>query len=253
MLNYKITGQGEVLVLLHGFCEDLSLWAKTHEVLSNYTIVSIDLPGFGQSEMIKGMTIATMADEVNLLLQKLEIGSCVLVGHSLGGYVTLDFAERYGAKLKGIGLFHSTAFEDSVEKKENRNKTFEFIEKHGVANFANSFVATLFYPENRSKFEKEIEALSEVVKSTSKDTVLQTTLAMRDRQSKITVLEKIDLPVLFIVGKDDNAVPLAKSLEQCYLPKDSVVHFYSNTAHMGMFEKERETNQALANFITYCS
>jgi len=253
MLNYKVTGQGDILVLIHGFCEDLSLWEHVHACLPNNTVLSIDLPGFGNSSLIKNMSISSMADEVNQLLDKLEIVKCVLVGHSLGGYVALDFAERFGSKLNGLGLFHSTAFEDSDEKKHNRNKTFDFIEKHGVINFANSFVSTLFFPDNKEHFGTEIVKLNEVVKNTSKDAILQTTLAMRDRDSKVSVLMNIDIPVLFIIGKNDQAVPLAASLEQCYLPKDSVVHFYDKTAHMGMFEKKTETNKALENFMIYVS
>ena len=251
MLNYKITGKGPVLVLIHGFCEDLTLWESVHSFLLDYTILSIDLPGFGKSEVIENMSIFSMADQVNVLLEKLGITKCTMIGHSLGGYVALHFAEIFATKLEGLGLFHSTAFEDSEEKKENRNKTFHFIEKHGVANFANSFVATLFFPENRALFEKKIQELSEVVKKTSKQAVLKTTLAMRDRKSQLDVLKTIDKPVLFIVGKEDQAVPMTKSLEQCFLPKDSIVHFYDKTAHMGMFEKEIETNKALKNFMDY--
>lgn len=253
MLNYKVTGQGSVVVLLHGFCEDLSLWNHIHDYLSGYTVVSVDLPGFGKSELLTEMTMNTMSDAVDELLQKLEIEKCVMIGHSLGGYVALDFAEKYATKLSGLGLFHSTVFEDSEEKKENRNKTFDFISKHGVANFANSFVGTLFYPENRGQFKSKIEELSEVVKNTSQEAVLQTTVAMRDRKSQEKTLKELKVPVLYLIGKEDQAVPLQKSLEQCYLPQNSVVHFYENVAHMGMFEERDKTNRAINNFISYCN
>jgi pimeloyl-ACP methyl ester carboxylesterase len=251
MLNFKITGEGEVLVLIHGFCENLTLWSDLQKKLVGYTILSLDLPGFGGSEIIPKISINKMANEINLLLEKLDISKCTLIGHSLGGYVALDFAEHYPKKLNGIGLFHSTAFADSEEKKENRNKTFDFIEKHGVQNFANSFVGTLFYPGKRHKFEQKIDQLSDIVKNTTKETVLQTTIAMRDRDCKIHVLEQLNVPVLFIVGKEDQAVPMNKALEQCFIPKDSVVHFFENTGHMGMFEKEEETTKAIKNFMAY--
>tara|TARA_B100000809_G_scaffold207762_1_gene210202 strand:- start:53 stop:820 length:768 start_codon:yes stop_codon:yes gene_type:complete len=251
MLNYRITGQGDVLLLIHGFCENLSLWGNVHSFLPNNTVLAIDLPGFGDSPLSLDMSISSMSNQVHALLEQLNITKCTIVGHSLGGYVALDFAERFAEKVSGLGLFHSTAFEDSEEKKENRNKTFTFIEKHGVSNFANSFVSTLFYPQNRNRFETIIEQLTDVVKNTNKEAVLQTTLAMRDRKTKIDVLKNLTVPVLFIVGKEDQAVPMEKSLEQCYLPKDSIVHLYDNTAHMGMFEKEKETNYALKNFMNY--
>ena len=251
MLNYKITGQGEVLVLIHGFCEDLSLWERVHSFLPNYTVLSVDLPGFGGSTLSDDMSIGSMALQISDLLVDLGIDKCTVIGHSLGGYVALEFTELFREKVAGLGLFHSTAFEDSEEKKINRNKTFNFIQKHGVGNFANSFVSTLFFIDNRIHFEKKIEELTEVVKNTNIDAVLKTTEAMRDRKSKVSVLKDTDIPVLFIVGKEDQAVPMVKSLEQCYLPKDSIVHFYDKTGHMGMFEREVETNNAIKNFMSY--
>jgi len=253
MLNYKVSGQGPVVLFIHGFCEDLSIWTNSSEYLNNYTILSIDLPGFGKSEFIQNQDLATIANEINILLEQLEVDQVTLIGHSLGGYVGLTFAELFPNKINGLGLFHSTVFADSNEKKENRNKTIEFINKHGVGNFANSFVGTLFYPENRATFEKEILELSNVVKNTSKEAVIQTTKAMRDRKDFSNFIASINIPLLFIVGKEDQAVPLSKSIEQSHIAPDTTLLILSKTAHMGMFENEKKTYLAVKNFADYCN
>jgi pimeloyl-ACP methyl ester carboxylesterase len=60
------------------------------------------------------------ADCIHALLRHENISSCIMLGHSMGGYITLAFAEKYPLLLTGLGLIHSTAFADSEEKKKNR-------------------------------------------------------------------------------------------------------------------------------------
>lgn len=252
MLNYKVAGQGPVVLFIHGFCEDLSIWHKAHSYLETYTVLCIDLPGFGASAFIKNQDLSTMAKEIDTLLRQLEVEKVTIIGHSLGGYVGLKFSQLYPEKVSGLGLFHSTIFGDSEEKKENRNKTIAFIEKHGVGNFANSFIGTLFHPDNRAKFEPEIKALSEIVKSTSKEAIIETTKAMRDREDFSPFVAKIQTPMLYIVGKEDQAVPLQKSLEQCHIAPDNSILILEKTAHMGMYENKQKTYTTIKHFADYC-
>lgn len=253
-LTYTEHGQGEVLVLLHGFCEDKSIWnAFTSELSKDYKLLAIDLPGFGETKPVKDITIEAAAEEVNNTLEMLKIDQCIMIGHSLGGYVTLAFAEQYASKLKGIGLFHSSAMEDTPEKKETRNKTAEFIKRNGLKLFSQSFVEPLFYPKYRKQHIDAIDALKNKVANCAQDTVIAYTYAMRDRVPRLSVLKKLEIPVMYIIGKDDNAVPLESSLAQCYLPKESVVHFLGETAHMGMIERKIETLKFIQLFSNYCS
>ncbi len=254
-LKYKSAGRGPAVVFIHGFCEEKSLWNDfLNHFQSDYHVITPDLPGFGESPLnITPVSMEYFADEVRYLLKDLSVKECVIIGHSLGGYVALAFAEKYPEMLKGLGLFHSMAFADSPEKQENRNKTIQFIEKNGVAPFADSFVEPLFFMRNRKNLQKEIQGMIETTKNTSMKSIIETTKAMRDRKERTDVLKNTEVPVLFIVGKDDGPVPLEKSLEQCYLPKHSVVHFFSECGHMGMFEKREETLKAVEKYLELCS
>lgn len=250
-LVYSDQGAGLPVVLIHGFCENKELWTGFQEKLSTaYRVITIDLPGHGQSEAaLHDLTMEFMAQKVNELLNDLDIHSCVMIGHSLGGYVTLAFAESYSGKLRGFGLFHSTAFADSEDKKRNRDRTIEFIEKHGMDAFADSFVAPLFYPKNRELLSSEIDKLKDVCRKMDVKAVVATTLAMRDRKDRIEVLKQTKLPVLFIIGREDNAVPYEKSMEQCYLPEKHHVHVLEETGHMGMYERKDESIKAIGEFL----
>jgi len=255
MLAYNDRGNGYPIVLIHGFCEDKSIWKYIEEGLAkNFRIISPDLPGFGESRLEETeVSMEFFAEKIKALLDKLKITKCVMVGHSLGGYVGLAFAEKYENNLDGLGLFHSTAFEDSEDKKENRLKAIEFIQKHGVIQFSKSFVPPLFSLKNRDLYKKEIIELIQVASTTSEIGVIETTKAMRVRKERIHVLKSTKVPVLFIVGKLDGAVPIEKSLEQCYLPKHSIVHFLEEVGHMGMIENKALTEKIILNFAIFCT
>lgn len=255
MLAYNDIGNGYPIVLLHGFCEDKSLWKYIEKDLAkNYRVITLDLPGFGESRLEETeVSMEFFAGKIKTLLDSLKIEKCVMVGHSLGGYVALAFAEKYENNLDGIGLFHSTAFEDSEDKKENRLKAIEFIQKYGVKQFAESFVPPLFSLKNRELFQQEIAELVHVASSTAEISVVETTKAMRTRKDTTHVLKACKVPVLFIIGKLDGAVPLEKSLEQCSIPKHSVAHFLEGVGHMGMIENKALTEKILANFVRLCT
>jgi len=250
MLSYRDEGKGTPLVLVHGFCESKEVWKDFSATLSSkFRVITPDLPGFGESKLEDANTsMEYYADKLHALLKRLDIQKCILVGHSLGGYVGLAFAEKYEHQLFGLGLFHSTAFEDTQEKKDNRDRTIKFVEKHGVEAFASTAVTPLFYPPKREELKKEIDLMIRIAAGSSKEGVIGAAQAMRDRKDRTDVLKKIKCPVLFVVGKEDQSVTLEKSLQQCYLPQHSVVHFLSDTSHMGMFERKNDTLNIVEGF-----
>ena len=248
--TYTDAGSGEALVFLHGFCESKEVWAEFVKPLQQkFRTIALDLPGFGDNtSSTPDLSMEGMADFVKQQLEQLSVKKCILIGHSMGGYVSMAFAERYSHLLSGLCLFHSSALPDTEEKKDNRNKTIEFVEKHGVEKFMQSFIEPLFYSENRDRLREEIELMKQIGTSTPQASVTGGLAAMRDRPDRTQVLVEAKFPVLFIFGKEDGAVPLDKALEQCHLPNNSMVYFLGHTAHMGMFERTYETRKALEKF-----
>ncbi len=248
--TYTDTGSGEALVFLHGFCESKELWAKfTKPLQQKFRVIALDLPGFGENTQdVQDYSMESMVDYVKKQLDTLHIKKCILIGHSMGGYVSMAFAEKYGNMLNGLCLFHSSALPDTEDKKENRNKTIEFVEKHGVDKFMLSFVEPLFFADNRKKLREEINMMIKIGQATPKESITKGLAAMRDRPDRTSELKKIKCPVLFIFGKEDGAVPLEKALEQCHLPDNSMTNFLGKTGHMGMFERTYETRKAIEKF-----
>ena len=133
-LAYNEMGQGNSVVLLHGFCETKEIWkAYEKKISENFHLVAIDLPGFGKSDLtIEENTIESFADQVFKLLQFLDITKATIIGHSLGGYIALALAEKYPKLVTGLGLFHSTALADDQARKDSRDKSLTFIEKYDI-------------------------------------------------------------------------------------------------------------------------
>lgn len=250
LLSFSRTGKGPAVVLLHGFCENRQLWNELSNYLAkDYDVIYPDLPGHGASKTIADVTIDKMAEKVHELLFSLNIDNAVFIGHSMGGYVTLAIAKLFPHLINAIGLFHSTAFADTEEKKINRNRTIDFVEKNGSEKFADNFVAPLFYVKNRTRLAADIEKMILSTKNTTVDGIIAATKAMRDREDASEVLKNLTVPVLFIAGKEDNAVPIQKTFEQAVFPKEAIVQILEETGHMGMFERKAETQTMVKAFL----
>lgn len=256
---YRVTGRGKPVLLLHGFGEDGDVWQSQVEVLEKqYRVIVPDIPGSGKSELIDDADIDTYAEIIKELiaaespqfpLQGAE-GVC-LIGHSMGGYITLSFAEKYPQYLNSFGLFHSTAFPDNDEKKQVRAKAIEFIKEKGAYTFLKTSTPGLFTEKFTKTNTSAVDALIEAGKTFTEAALIQYYKAMMERPDRTNVLRNCDKPVLFIMGQYDNAVPMQSSLKQCYLPLVSHVHILRESAHMGMWEETDEANDILTRFLSF--
>lgn len=252
MLHYQSYGSGRPVIFIHGFCEDGAVWKDFYPSFAHdYHVMVPDLPGFGLSSPApQGFTITDVAQHVAEWMKTLDVEGSVVIGHSLGGYVTLELAKSHPQLLSGIGLFHSTAFADSDEKKVTRDKVIEFVEKHGVGAFADSFAPQLFYEGNRSRMDREIAGVVTMARKSPLTTVVEYTRAMRDRNDRTDVLKNWDKPLLFIAGDRDNSVPIEKSEEQIPMINNGTVRILENTGHMGMFEAKDEAIKVIRGFLS---
>jgi pimeloyl-ACP methyl ester carboxylesterase len=176
-------------------------------------------------------------------------GGAILIGHSMGGYITLAFAEKYPFQLSAFGLFHSTAFADSEEKKEVRQKGIRFMEEHGAAEFLKTAIPNLYSPQTKEAHPEWIREHLAVVHNFSAPVLVSYYKAMMQRPDRTDVLKTSHLPVLFVMGQHDSAVPLQDGLKQCHLPHLSYIHILEQSGHMGMIEEKEETNRILVEFV----
>ncbi len=251
-INYWIEGGGQPVMLVHGFAEDHRVWDYQVEHLrKNFQLVIPDLPGSGISELLEETTMESMAEVIKAILDNESIQICTIVGHSMGGYITLAFAEKYATRLNSFGLFHSTAYPDNEEKKQTRLKAIEFMKKNGVPEFLKTSTPNLFAKEEgiEKGKQKMINKVIDDYKSIEVRSLVAYYEAMMDRPDRTEVLKTFTKPILFVLGKYDTAVPYPQGIEQSRLPGKAEVHTLHHSGHMGMWEEMDTSNGILEGFF----
>lgn len=249
-LHYEVIGNGPTLMLVHGFGEDSSVWRHQREAFPGFQLILPDLPGSGASEIIDDMSMEGLAASLLAILTQEKIEQCIMIGHSMGGYVTLAFAEKHASRLKGFGLFHSTAFADSEEKMETRRKGINFIQEHGAFTFLRTSTSNLFSPLSKEEQKDVIEEQIQRAENFADAALIRYYESMIKRPDRSNLLKTTTLPVLFILGRHDAAVPLPDGLQQCHMPALSYVHILEESGHMGMLEQTNESNRYLLEYIS---
>jgi pimeloyl-ACP methyl ester carboxylesterase len=249
-IHYSDKGKGSVVVLLHGFLESGAIWNKfSIMLLHKLRVIAIDLPGHGQSGCIAPThSMDMMAEAVNIVLKGLRIRKCIMVGHSMGGYVTMAFAEKYPSKLKGIVLFHSQAGADTPEAQANRERTIRIVENDSVG-FIQNFIQEIFAPENVKRLSIEIARLKETALQTPNEGIIAVLRGMKERPDRRRALANFNKPVLFIIGKQDAKIPMQVILEQVSLPAHSEMLLLDHVGHAGMIEESARTAEAVRDFV----
>ncbi len=253
-IRYSVSGVGRPVILVHGFGETGLTWnLQLASLEKNYQVIIPDLPGSGGSGLTDDMSLEVFADMLAAMLDNEQVTAeqrPVMFGHSMGGYVMLAFVERHPGILSAFGLIHSSAFADSAEKKDTRRKGIGFIREHGATAFLKNTSINLFSPETKTRNPELVSGFIDGLTNFSGESLVRYYQAMIARPDRTEVLKNTMLPVLFILGKHDTAVPPEDVLKQTAFPEKSYIHMLPHSGHLGMIEEPVETNLFLEQFIS---
>jgi pimeloyl-ACP methyl ester carboxylesterase len=251
-ISFSDVGKGATVVLIHGFLENSTMWDKiVPEISKRNRIITIDLLGHGKTDCLGYVhTMELLAETIEAVLKSLRIRKCILVGHSLGGYVALAFAEKHPKKLKGLCLMNSTSYEDDDDRKVLRLRANKMIQTN-FTNMVRMSFSNLFGPESKKKYKKELElSLNEALK-----TPIQGYIAaqegMRIRTDRNHVLIQNNFKKLIIIGKKDPVLDYNSLLEEAKKTASETVIFPNG--HMSHIENRAELVLTLRAFIKKCS
>lgn len=208
-IHYTDTGKGETLVLLHGFLESKEIWTNFIPEFSKYgRIITIDLPGHGKSECIEEVhTMELMAQVAKAVLVKLGVKKANFIGHSMGGYVTLAFLEANPEMVNELMLLNSTPEEDSEEKRTNRDRAVEVVQRNKKA-FVSMAISNLLTPENEKLYSEEVEELKKRAIKFPTHGITAALKGMKIRTNRIETLKKHSGPKIIVSGAEDSLIDL---------------------------------------------
>lgn len=249
-LRYTDSGKGRAVVFLHGFLENSDMWNYyVAHLPKKYRSICIDLPGHGKSDNFGyNHTMELMAEGIRAVMKQEKIRKVILVGHSMGGYAAMAFAELYPDNTKGVLLYFSSAAGDNKEKKKNRNKAIQLVKRNHTS-FVRNSIPLLFSPKNRVKYQKTISVLVKKATQMSQQSIIAALEGMRDRSDREILLKFAPFPIGFVIGELDPVLPAATLLAQAKITQNAYVVFLKNTGHMGFIESKKESYLGVKNFI----
>ena len=250
-ISFSEIGKGTAVVLIHGFLENSTMWDKiTPQLSKTNRVISIDLLGHGKSDCLGYVhSMELFAESVEAVLKHLRIRKCILIGHSLGGYVALAFAEKHPKKIKGLCLMNSTSNEDDEERKALRARANKMIQTN-FKNMVRMSFANLFGPKSKEIYQKELKlALNEALQ-TSVQGYIAANEGMRIRPNRNHILAENVFKKLIIVGENDPVLDSKTSLEEAKKTGSEVVVFPNG--HMSHIENTEDLILTLKKFVKTC-
>ena len=248
---FDIKGEGFPLVFLHGYLESKEVWEDFIPYFNKkFKIILIDLPGHGKTEPFGDTHLMSfMADAVNMVLLHLNIDKCIMIGHSMGGYVTLEFEKRFSNKLLSFVMFHSSALNDNTQKKVNRKREIDLVKNNKKSLICKTNIPLMYAEENRINLLKEIEKSKQICNKTSDMGIIGALNGMMERKNNIDLLKNINKQILFIIGEKDDLIPMEALLPQVDLNNNIKSVVLKKSGHMGFVEEKEKSQKELLNFI----
>ncbi len=247
-ISFTDEGKGTAVVLLHGFLENKGMWnAYVPELAKKHRVIAVDLLGHGDTECLGYVhAMEDQADMLYALLLFLKIRKSVLVGHSMGGYVALAFAELYPDHVKGLFLLNSTSRADSEERKVNRDRAVVCV-KQNYSSFVSMSIANLFNEDNREKLAPEIERVKQEALKTPLQGIVAALEGMKIRKDREVILHFAPYPIQLVLGQKDGVLIYEDTIDQIEGTNVALTTFPDG--HMSHIENETALKKVMLDFL----
>jgi len=250
-LVYSDRGSGPCLVLLHGYLESMEIWENfADRIPEGYRVILPDLPGHGSSGTWgETHSMDDLAGAIKAMIEAEGIDRIFLVGHSMGGYVVMAFAELFPENLMGYSLLHSTCFADNDEKKENRDREISLVLCGKKRQIVLVNIPKAFSPDNVDRIPEEVEKARQIALGNNDRGIAALLRGMKSRPDRTAVLKDPGLPLLLIGGMKDNYIPVEVFDKLVALAPHARVLRLEESGHMGFVEEAEKVKAALLEMV----
>lgn len=247
---YSQTGSGQTVVLLHGFLEERSMWDDyAKRLCATHNVICIDLLGQGESDCLGYVhSMGLHAEAVKAVLDTEGVNSCAVVGHSMGGYVALSLAEKHPQLVEKLVLFHSTANNDSDERRAERERVISLAQRNKSV-YVRSVIPTLFAEGSRAQLTKEIQHVSDIATGFPTQGIIANIRGMMERKNQFKTLTEAAFQTLIIHGELDPVIPTADLKVQETLSPKIEIQVVPEIGHMGHLEAPDACYEILSKFV----
>ncbi|GGR47590.1 hypothetical protein GCM10008959_05990 [Deinococcus seoulensis] len=246
---YKATGSGEPLLLIHGYPLSGELF-KNNRTLPGYRVITVDLPGFGQSRAPgREASIENYATTMLGFMDAVGLDRAVVGGMSMGGMTLLQMYKNAPDRFKGLILIDTTAEPSGVAEKANWLGTAQQAEQKGVASLVDILMPRMLTSVSRSTMPNQVQHLGGLVKAASLNGAVGGAVALANRPDANPVLPTIRVPTLIIAGMEDNLTPTELQVKMnMAIPGSRLVNI-PGAGHAATFEKALAVNAALRAWL----
>lgn len=250
-LHHSEAGQGLPVVLLHGFPLSSAIWRKQQQSLSNgYRVITPDLRGHGQSPAPAGVyEMEAMAADLFALLDSLHVKQAVILGHSMGGYVTLAAWRLAPERFLGLGLIASHAAADTDEGRQCRFKLAGKVASEGSEAVATAMIPKLF-ATSLADNDPLAEDVRQIILETPRAGIIGSLNGMAVRRNSEEMLPEINVPTLILAGDHDQIIPRAKAEVLAAILPHATLAVIPGAGHMLMLEQPEPTTAAIRGFLS---
>ena len=252
-VSYFDEGKGEIpIIFIHGFPFNKTMWKDQVSLLSaSHRVIAYDVRGYGGSQAgVEEFTIDQFADDLFSLMDALEISKAVICGLSMGGYIVLNALTKQHERIVGLMLADTQCAADTEEGKDKRRKTIAFIKKNGLKEYADESMKNLFAPQSFTDNKEQVTFVKNIILHTEAQSICKTLEALATRSETCSTLDKIKIPTLIIVGKEDKVTPLAAAQKMNELIANSQLHVINEAGHMSNLENMTDFTEQVKTFLT---
>jgi len=236
-MKFYQKGQGPAILFIHGFPFDHTIWDDiVRGMEKDFTVITVDLPGISTETLKEDISMSSMAQQIHEYLIASNIPQVIIFGHSMGGYLGVEFLAQYPENVAGLSFVHSLANADDEEKKAHRDKVLKFLEKGEAEKmpFLKTMVPSLFY--NKEAHQYDIQKILDNSSQIPVYNIYALYKSIKERRDHIDTITHSPVPLQWIIGDQDQATPMSQALQQCYKSPQNMVNVIRDCAHMSMFE-----------------
>ncbi len=249
-LAVDVRGDGPGLLFIHGFPLDRTIWKHQIATLAGWRRIAPDLRGMGGSEATaSNYSMATYADDLIRLLDRLRVGKVVVAGHSMGGYVTFELLRRHRERIAGLILCDTKAAADTPEGAAGRDEMAKLAETKGTEAIAERMIPVLLGTQTQRTQSQVVQQVREMIVKTPVAGMVGALRAMKERPDSTSLLASIDVRTLVVVGQEDAITPppVARAMTDA-IPAAAMTTI-AGAGHIAPLEAPTAVSRVIAEFL----